>query len=240
MRGRQWDLSNGTKPCPSCGESKEFSAFGTSKYSASGLSAYCKVCTAEKARAYRATPEGKKRHYESTTRWIEKLPGQAETEGSKTCPSCKEHKPFAQFPKNRRGKHGINVYCLTCAAQKVRDRRATPEGQAAHRAASKRWREANTERNKDNHAKWNYGIEHGTYDTLLAKQDSKCAICRTTEPGSRLNRFPIDHCHTSGKVRGLLCENCNRGLGLFQDNKSLLSNAIAYLTLAEGGGESGG
>lgn len=238
MRGRKIDISNGTKPCAKCNETKPLEAFGASKYTTGGYSVYCKACMAAAARTRRATPEGKEAHYQSTLRWIDR---QAEKErrvdGTKTCPKCKIEKPFAEYPKNRRGAHGINTYCLTCSAEGVRARRATPEGQQAHRAASKRWREANNERHADNNARWKYGVEHGTYDTMLAAQDSKCAICETTEPGVRLGRFHIDHCHTSKKVRGLLCEHCNRGIGHFKDDPALLRRAINYLS-SEGGGES--
>ena len=237
MRGRKIDISNGTKPCTKCGETKELSAFGASKYTTGGYSVYCKSCMAAAARARRATPEGKKAHYESTLRWIERLPQDRLVDGIKRCPKCQIEKPFAEYPKNRRGAHGINTYCLLCAAENVRAIRATPEGRQTHRAASKRWREANNERHKDNNAKRSYGLEHGSYATMLAAQDGKCGICETTAPGSRLVRFPIDHCHTTGKIRGLLCEHCNRGLGMFRDDPALLRRAISYLS-SEGRGES--
>ena len=227
MRGRKTDLSSGSKECPKCQTVKELSEFGPNKYAASGFSSYCRACMAEEARARRATPEGKKRHYESTLRWAVK-PGEAPTE--KVCPKCHVIKPLSLYPKNKYGKHGIAAYCLSCAAEIVRQRRATPEGQATHRAASKRWREANKERHADNNAKRNYGVEHGTYAQMLAEQDGKCAICGTDKPGSGADRFAIDHCHSSKNVRGLLCHHCNRGLGYFRDSPSTLVRAINYLS----------
>jgi hypothetical protein len=74
-----------------------------------------------------------------------------------------------------------------------------------------------------------YGITLADYNDMLEAQDYKCAICRN-EDEVEGRRLAIDHCHTSGKVRGLLCGKCNRGLGLFYDNQELLSNAIKYLT----------
>lgn len=227
MRGKQYDLSSGTKPCPKCGETKPLQEFGANKYTASGLSSYCKTCMAAEARARRATPEGKKAHYESNLRSAAKSSN--DKDGFKTCPKCKIEKPYAEYPKNKYGHHGIATYCLPCSAAIVQARRATPEGQAAHRAASKRWREANRERHKDNNARWRYGIDHGTYDELLAKQNGVCAICKTTNPGPNIERFHIDHSHSSNQVRGLLCDQCNRGLGMFRDNPSILYSAISYL-----------
>lgn len=237
MRGKQWDLANGTKPCPKCGEIKPLEAFGSNKYSASGFTSYCKPCMSEMARAYRSTPEGKKAHYESTLKWVAGLPDAEIAAGTKTCPKCNVLKAFAYYPKNKRNKHGIGTYCLDCAAEGVRARRATPEGAQAHRTASKRWREANLERHADNNAKRTYGLEHGGYATMLESQGGKCAICDTTEPGSRLNRFHIDHCHTSKDIRGLLCELCNRGLGSFKDSPELLDRAANYIRLTKGCGE---
>ncbi len=233
MGGKRHDLSSGTKPCPKCGETKPITEFGANRYSASGLSSYCRPCMAAEARERRATPEGKRAHYESNLRSAAKTLN--DKDGFHTCPKCKVEKPFAEYPKNKYGRHGIATYCLPCSAEIVRARRATPEGQAVHRAASKRWREANKERHADNNAKWKYGVEHGTYDTMLAAQDGKCAICGTTDPGNRTGRFAIDHCHNSNQVRGLLCDQCNRGLGMFKDNTSAIQNAIDYLALAKGG-----
>lgn len=232
MRGKQWDISSGLKPCPKCGGIKPLSEFGANKYAASGLAVYCKVCVAAAARARRATPEGRKSHYESTLKWISGLPDAERAEGFKTCPKCNVKKPFAEYPKNRRNKYGINTYCLVCSAEMVREIRATPRGQATHRAASKRWREAHKERHADNNAKWKYGVEHGTYATLFAKQSGRCAICDSSPADDA--RLHIDHCHDTGRIRGLLCNRCNNGIGRFKHDVTLLSRAIAYLSSPEG------
>jgi hypothetical protein len=73
-----------------------------------------------------------------------------------------------------------------------------------------------------------YGITLNEYNEMLENQNYKCAICGN-EDEVEGRRLAIDHCHTSGKVRGLLCGKCNRGLGLFYDNVELLNNAILYL-----------
>jgi hypothetical protein len=65
---------------------------------------------------------------------------------------------------------------------------------------------------------------------MLAKQRGVCAICKTEDPGPRSNHFHIDHDHATGKVRGLLCNNCNRGIGLLKDSPSVLLQAHLYLT----------
>lgn len=70
------------------------------------------------------------------------------------------------------------------------------------------------------------------YQELIAKQNNKCAICDQEETrmhNGKLTRLCIDHCHSSGKVRGLLCHACNTAIGKFKDDISLLNNAILYL-----------
>ena len=77
-----------------------------------------------------------------------------------------------------------------------------------------------------------YGITEATYQRMLAKQNSKCAICKSEGflMGEQHKvKLVVDHCHETGKVRSLLCHNCNRGLGLFQDNTKILTKAISYL-----------
>ena len=70
-----------------------------------------------------------------------------------------------------------------------------------------------------------YGVTREQYDELVA---SGCAICGTRKPGKK--GFHVDHCHSGGQVRGVLCHGCNVGLGMFQDNPERLLRAAEYLT----------
>ena len=83
-----------------------------------------------------------------------------------------------------------------------------------------RWR-------KNGNLKRTYGISLEEYESLLESQDNVCKICKTEKIGKHL---AVDHDHKTGKIRGILCENCNRGLGMFKDSPELLQNAIQYLT----------
>ena len=69
-------------------------------------------------------------------------------------------------------------------------------------------------------------IDFEEYQRMFIKQKNLCAICKRPEQKKSL---AIDHCHKTGKVRGLLCQKCNRGIGCFDDNVELLKNAIHYL-----------
>ena len=88
----------------------------------------------------------------------------------------------------------------------------------------KEWRDKNKEKMFVYHLRHKYGIEKEDYNKLLKQQESRCAIC-----GLMSQNLHIDHSHLSGKIRGLLCELCNKGLGLFRDNSELLKRATEYL-----------
>lgn len=76
-----------------------------------------------------------------------------------------------------------------------------------------------------------YGIDWERYNELLEKQDHKCAICGSSDSQSERTsgKLFIDHCHSTGKVRGLLCSKCNHALGQFNDQEDLLLKAVEYL-----------
>ena len=77
-----------------------------------------------------------------------------------------------------------------------------------------------------------FGSTIEEYEALMLEQDNYCAICHEPEKqilNGKIKRLAIDHCHTTGKVRGLLCQRCNTGIGRFDDNVVLLKQAIQYL-----------
>ena len=74
-----------------------------------------------------------------------------------------------------------------------------------------------------------YGISPEQYEKMLASQGGGCALCGQDGSTSRGGVLHVDHCHTNGHVRGLLCDLCNRGLGLFKDRPDLLRRAAEYL-----------
>lgn len=85
----------------------------------------------------------------------------------------------------------------------------------------------------DRYMKRNYSISYGLYREMYIKQGGKCAICGgegfLMREGTHKHKLVVDHCHDTGKVRGLLCHNCNRALGLFQDDPNILQTAKEYL-----------
>lgn len=75
-----------------------------------------------------------------------------------------------------------------------------------------------------------YGFSGEEYTDLFNKQDGCCAICGNHQINMK-RRLSVDHCHETNKVRGLLCQKCNRGLGLFNDSLDVLDKAKEYLKL---------
>ena len=80
------------------------------------------------------------------------------------------------------------------------------------------------------HMKRAYGLGFKEYEEMLFNQNGVCAICSGEPPKNQhKTRLNIDHCHTTGKVRGLLCDACNRAIGLLKDSQDLLEKAKQYL-----------
>jgi hypothetical protein len=110
------------------------------------------------------------------------------------------------------------------------------EYDAAHRqeraALSRKWSKAHPEKvkvwNRQRALKNKYGITTDEYDAFYKSQDGKCAICGCIKPEPE-KCFAVDHNHNTGNIRGLLCSNCNTGIGMLQDNSDLLRIAADYL-----------
>jgi hypothetical protein len=113
-------------------------------------------------------------------------------------------------------------------------RRAKTRAQHARNMADPAWRARQRERSKaknmtprgkDYRLKYLYGIPLAEYERLRARQHNACAICGRAPDGA----LRVDHDHRTGRVRGLLCNKCNIGLGLLGDDRESLTRAIAYL-----------
>jgi len=100
-------------------------------------------------------------------------------------------------------------------------------------ASNRRWREQNYERSiylsRRRDLKRFYGLTIDDYDRMLAEQHGRCAICDIEANDSPKGRLQVDHCHTTGKVRGLLCFLCNSAVGKLRDDSGLMEAAAAYV-----------
>ena len=131
----------------------------------------------------------------------------------KECKECGVEKSLEEFNKKKTSKDGKNYICKICEAIKSKEYRDNPDNRL-------------TERDRD--LKKKYGITLYTYTTMLESQGGVCDICGKSviENGKAL---AVDHNHNTGAVRGLLCNTCNSGIGLLQDNTEILQLAINYL-----------
>lgn len=94
--------------------------------------------------------------------------------------------------------------------------------------SSRKSRIKNKENVRVSQLKCTYGITLDDWNSLFEKQEGRCAICKRPQDYFEKS-LAVDHNHKTGKVRGLLCENCNRAIGLLYDNIDSLRNAIDYL-----------
>ena len=98
---------------------------------------------------------------------------------------------------------------------------------------SEEFRKQNPDKAKNSELKRSFGITLPIYEKMLEDQGHVCAICKGKETALHKDggprRMPVDHCHDTGKVRGLLCTACNRALGLFKDDIGVLESALEYL-----------
>lgn len=130
-------------------------------------------------------------------------------EKSKTCSICHKEKPLSEFPYNT-GKTRYFSYCYKCRRDKYKGNENTKQ----------RLRNRNLIRS--------YGITLHQYNILFLKQSGKCAICGVHQKDLEQS-LNVDHDHSNGAIRSLLCPDCNRGLGCFKDNKDILKKAYKYL-----------
>ena len=173
----------------------------------------------------------------------------------KTCAKCGSTEGRVEFVKDRQGRRPV---CRLCDNEQQRENRYKRLGRRRRRGdaysytcqscglvfesvvsgtskttcddclrrafnerARRKWREGYLRRT--------YGISLEDYEQMLDAQDARCAICSTTEPGGRHDGFVVDHDHSTGAVRSLLCSNCNAAIGLLCEDPAVLRSAIDYL-----------
>lgn len=130
----------------------------------------------------------------------------------KTCSLCCVEKLISEFNKRNNRLDGLTSRCKKCI-------NSCPKN-----------RSTDYIRNYDLNKSYGIGIEE--YNIMLDAQNSCCKICdrHLTEVNDKHKKnLCVDHCHTTGKIRGLLCDRCNRGLGFFHDNIDLLEKVVNYL-----------
>ena len=135
---------------------------------------------------------------------------------TRTCNKCGQTKDITDFYKTgRKTDKNPNQRHYTCKECTKARLKASPS--------------QSPEMMRERHLKRKYDMTGAEYQDLLDAQSGRCAICKTSEPGGKHNVFQVDHDHVTGKVRELLCKDCNIVLGLVQDSPEHLNRLIAYV-----------
>jgi len=149
----------------------------------------------------------------------------------KYCSKCKVAKPESQFFKSGINPSGNTKYrgdCKECSQKDMYTWRERNKSHYNNYAAM--WRAKNPEKQMANDIRSKYGLELDQYKKMLELQDYKCSICgKDHTPSTKKGRLSVDHDHKTGKIRGLICLNCNAGLGNLKDDIETVSAALEYL-----------
>lgn len=150
-------------------------------------------------------------------------------QGKRRCSRCKKIKTLDQFYKDKKAAGGVAYRCRPCT--RLVARRDYHGNRERRLAVSKVYREKPEIRRSTRHRALmkKYSITLTDYESLLDMQGGVCAICRTDTRDGRERDMPVDHDHATGQVRGILCDRCNRTIGLFQDDPEIIARAITYL-----------
>lgn len=133
-----------------------------------------------------------------------------ETREVKTCAKCRTEKPVEGFHRSSKSKDGRQPVCAACNKERLQ----SPENVARRQRYA--WLGCLKK----------LGITEDDYNKMFDEQMGLCAICHKPEIDIKL---AVDHCHETGKVRGLLCKRCNMGIGLLGDSPDTLISAAMYL-----------
>lgn len=147
-------------------------------------------------------------------------------DGSQTCKKCGESKHLSEFGNNASSLTGKSCYCKPCRMKREHERKLADPSQ--YREEKKRHYLKYRDGYRSRQLKRQFGIDLNRYNEMFAEQEGKCKSCGTHQKDLRLG-LSVDHCHKTGKVRGLLCGNCNTALGLLKDDPVLIEKLLTYL-----------
>ena len=159
---------------------------------------------------------------------------------TKVCTKCNVEYPATAeyFHRSKSGKYGLTARCKKCISEYYYKYNAQ-HSQKRHQQ-SREWNQRNQARIREQHRQRKYGLSDKQYNQMAMEQRGLCVICGLPEMRKRADRtmgLSVDHNHKTNKIRGLLCGNCNSGLGHFNvDNQSieLLCSAISYIKNTDG------
>lgn len=205
------------KTCTRCAETQSIEKFSPVKTRAGNIAhkSKCRKCINERAKENRVNnPEQLKIRREKLKRKQRSTP---ETIICKMCGRSKDSSLFFDCLTCVTGKQGS---CKKCVSQRTSLRYYSDPS----------FRDEKRTQSSERHRKNKYGMTSEMFNAVLSAQDGRCAICDIRLDKSNKSLSPqVDHCHSTGTVRGILCMMCNLGLGEFKDQEALLLRAVGYL-----------
>jgi hypothetical protein len=232
------------KVCRACSREKPIEEFGREPKVRSGRSARCKSCVGKSQAAWAAAhPDRVKlsrekyaakypervqeaQNFEDRRAALERrekrvangrpILGPRQTEEGRRCSRCEERKPIGEFPPNSGHYDGLSCYCRPCVNSIGR-----AEGKKPHIKTYRR-------KYMRKYGLKKYGLTIDEFEKTVVIQNGKCAICGD-ELRLGTGGCSVDHRHSDGKIRGLLCRLCNVGIGHFRENTEIMASAMEYL-----------
>jgi hypothetical protein len=192
--------------CCICNKEKLITDFYKDNSKKFGISDTCKVCSKKYSREYAQNHHNKVIEYQNEYREKNK--------------NKKQEYQKQYYEKNKKELRAYRAKYKNEHEEEIKEQQ-------------KQYRLKYPEKIKNHDLLSGHGITLNDYNKMLKEQNNGCAICGNPETDKEVNKkvksLSVDHDHKTGKVRGLLCSKCNKGIGLFQDNIKLLQSAINYL-----------
>jgi hypothetical protein len=169
--------------------------------------------------------------------------------GFRQCYRCQTIKPLEEFARHRSKPGGYGYCCkgcnLTCQhkwrtdfpeKKKASDKKYQYKNKDKRRTYAREYGREWRKKNPLSHLKMYRGFTKADYVKLHEQQEGRCALCRTDKPTGRGKMLHVDHCHSTERIRGLVCQRCNSALGFLEylQQNDLLESAINYLRSTEG------
>ena len=220
------------KKCVECGEEKGAGDFYKARGNRDGLHSLCKLCYLKGCKKrYAANPQEIK---DRSKKWRLDNPDRYK---------LMKHKYYvANFERHK--EKNLAWRLANPEKKRAADREWRLKNQERKSNNDKLWRLNNIDKAKQNqrngHVKRTHGITQEQYEVMLGNQGGVCAICGAGQPSCGHKHFAIDHCHTTGKIRALLCFHCNTAIGHFKEDAEVMQRAIRYLEYFESGGGGSG
>ncbi len=158
----------------------------------------------------------------------------------KYCSCCLVPLPVSCFQKDKYYKDGYRGECKSCRKEKQLEYKKRPENLEKIRAWNRKSKKKNYRYGRSKMLESKYGITQDQFEQISEAQNHKCALCFFPASEMRHKKLCVDHCHETGRVRGLLCHPCNTLLGRIGDNVAGVTRMLEYVSRSEPGSLSPG